>query len=168
MCALIVYAHPEPTSFTAAMRDTAQLALEDEDVTVQVSDVYADGFEAVAGQHDFTVVEEQERLHYQREQQHVARHNSFAADIAREQERLSAAHLVLFVFPLWWGGVPAILKGWLDLVLAYEPLELTVKRMFQGATVDLASDLAAVDDSAAVEEFARLASGVRPWTGGHA
>lgn len=119
MRALIVYAHPEPTSFTAAMRDTAQRALEGEDVSVQVSDLYADGFEAVAGRHDFTVVEDQERFHYQREQQHAARHNSFAADIAREQERLSAAHLVLFVYPLWWGGVPAILKGWFDRVLAY-------------------------------------------------
>jgi acetoacetyl-CoA synthetase len=47
-------------------------------------------------------------------------------------------------------------------------LEIPVKRMFQGATVDQASDLAAVDDPAALEEFARLASGVRPRTGGHA
>lgn len=119
MRALIVYAHPEPTSFTASMRATAERVLEDEGVTVEVSDLYAEGFEAVAGRHDFTTVADPERFHYQREQQHAAQHDGFAPDLAREQERLSRAHLVLFVFPLWWGGVPAILKGWFERVLAY-------------------------------------------------
>jgi len=44
---------------------------------------------------------------------------AFAPDIAREQARVTDSELVLFVFPLWWGGVPAILEGWCDRVLAY-------------------------------------------------
>lgn len=35
------------------------------------------------------------------------------------QPRVLAADAVLLVFPLWWGGVPAVLKGWFDRVLAY-------------------------------------------------
>ena len=29
------------------------------------------------------------------------------------------ADLLVFVFPLWWGGLPAIVKGWFDRVCAY-------------------------------------------------
>jgi NAD(P)H dehydrogenase (quinone) len=43
----------------------------------------------------------------------------FAADLVREQERLMRADLLVLVFPLWWGGLPAIVKGWFDRVCAY-------------------------------------------------
>ena len=37
----------------------------------------------------------------------------------REQQRFQQADLLVVHFPLWWGGMPAILKGWFDRVLAY-------------------------------------------------
>ncbi|MEI2827526.1 MAG: NAD(P)H-dependent oxidoreductase [Dermatophilaceae bacterium] len=42
-----------------------------------------------------------------------------APDVARELERLRAADLVVFQFPMWWHAQPGMLKGWLDRVLAY-------------------------------------------------
>lgn len=36
-----------------------------------------------------------------------------------EQHKLLAADAVVFQFPLWWFGFPAILKGWVDRVFAY-------------------------------------------------
>src|SRR5262249_25627814 len=59
------------------------------------------------------------RFHYQSEQLHASRTGGFAADLLREQGRLMRADLLIFVFPLWWGGVPAIVKGWFDRVCAY-------------------------------------------------
>jgi NAD(P)H dehydrogenase (quinone) len=119
MHALLVYAHPEPTSFTAALKDTAVDALRGAGHTVDVSDLYAEHFNPVAGRHDFTSVADPERFHYQTEQSHAHATGSFAPDLVREQERFLRADLVAWIYPIWWGGVPAILKGWFDRVLAY-------------------------------------------------
>lgn len=119
MNVLIVHAHPEPTSFTAAMKDAAWQALREAGHHVSVSDLYAEGFNPVPGRHDFNSVADPARFHYQSEQLHASREHGFAPDLVREQARVAEADLLLFVFPLWWGGMPAILKGWFDRVLAY-------------------------------------------------
>jgi NAD(P)H dehydrogenase (quinone) len=116
---LIVHAHPEPASFNAAMCARARDALVQAGHEVVVSDLYAEGFNPVAGRHDFTGAADPAMFHYQTEQAHAARHGTFAADIAREQRRLADADLLILQFPLWWGGVPAILKGWGERVFAY-------------------------------------------------
>jgi NAD(P)H dehydrogenase (quinone) len=119
MHALVVYAHPEPTSFSAALRDRAVAAITQAGHTVEVSDLYQERFDPVAGRHDFTSVANAERFHYQAEQEMAARTGGFAADIQREQDRVRNADLLVLQFPLWWGGMPAILKGWAERVLAY-------------------------------------------------
>jgi NAD(P)H dehydrogenase (quinone) len=43
---------------------------------------------------------------------------AFSPDILGEIQKIQAAELILFVTPLWWFSVPAILKGWFDRVLA--------------------------------------------------
>lgn len=40
----------------------------------------------------------------------------FAADIATELDKLRRADFILFNFPIYWFGMPAILKGWIDRV----------------------------------------------------
>ena len=119
MHVLIVYAHPEPTSFSAALKDRAVDALTGAGHAVEVSDLYAEEFNPVAGRHDFTSTADPERFHYQTEQEFAARSGTFADDIRREQERVEGADLLVLQFPLWWGGPPAILKGWCERVLAY-------------------------------------------------
>lgn len=119
MNVLIVLAHPEPKSFNAALCARARDALTAAGHDVVVSDLYAEGFNPVAGRHDFSTVADPDRFHYQSEQAHAARHDGFAPDVAREQERVAWADLLILQFPLWWGGVPAILKGWGERVYAY-------------------------------------------------
>jgi len=120
MRALIVYANPEPTSFTAALKDRAAATLTSDGWQVEVSDLHGENFNPVAGRHDFTgEPADAARFHYQTEQAKAARGNSFAPDLAREQARVAQADLLIFLFPLWWGGPPAIVKGWLERVLAY-------------------------------------------------
>lgn len=116
---LIVYAHPEPTSFTASLKDRAMQTLTDLGHQVIVSDLYNENFNPVAGRHDFTTVADTSRFHYQNEQLHASKFDGFAEDLKREQNRVLEADLMIFIFPLWWGGIPAILKGWFDRVLAY-------------------------------------------------
>jgi NAD dehydrogenase len=41
------------------------------------------------------------------------------AEIKFEQKLITEADLITFIYPLWWMGFPAILKGYLDRVLSY-------------------------------------------------
>jgi NAD(P)H dehydrogenase (quinone) len=119
MNVLLVYAHPEPTSFTAALKDAGAAALREAGHTVEISDLYAENFDPVAGRHDFGTVADEARFHYQTEQGHAHEHQTFAPDLMREQQRFLNADLVVWLFPIWWGGMPAIMKGWFDRVLAF-------------------------------------------------
>jgi len=51
----------------------------------------------------------------------------FRSDISSEQSNVSWADLVIFIYPIWWFEQPAILKGWVDRVLAvgfaYKPID---------------------------------------------
>lgn len=118
MNALIVYAHHEPTSFTAAMKNIAVQILENDGHAVTVSDLYAQGFSAVAQKWDF-VTTSGIHFNYMNEQKHAAKLDmAFSPDIIGEIQKIQAADVVLFITPLWWNTVPAILKGWFDRVLA--------------------------------------------------
>ena len=119
MNVLIVYAHPEPKSFNGAMRDLAVETLRGAGHAVVVSDLYAMGFDPVAGPGD--IVGERadaETFSLPREQTRAWETGTTAAEIAAEMRKLEGADLVIFQFPIWWFGMPAILKGWADRVFA--------------------------------------------------
>ncbi|WP_333814189.1 NAD(P)H-dependent oxidoreductase [Tabrizicola sp.] len=117
MNVLIVYAHPEPTSFNGAMKDLAVATLTEGGHQVEVSDLYAMGWNAVAGPAD-TPGTDAPRFSLAREQTLAMEQGRIAADIAAEQEKLIRADMLILQFPIWWFGMPAILKGWADRVLA--------------------------------------------------
>ena len=114
MNALIVYAHEEKKSFNGAMRDTAVATLRDMGHSVEVSDLYAMGYNPVGGKHDFTELADSDYFKYSVEQTKAVDAKTFAADVVAEHEKLLRADLLIFQFPLWWFGLPAILKGWVD------------------------------------------------------
>jgi NAD(P)H dehydrogenase (quinone) len=116
MQALLVYAHPEPRSFNAGLRDIAIQTLQDQGYDVEVSDLYAMNFDAVAGRGDFTECKNSEILNLSLEQRHAAKNGTLTPLIAQQLEALQNADLLILHFPLWWFGMPAILKGWIDRV----------------------------------------------------
>lgn len=117
MNVLIVHAHPEPASFTSAMKNAAVADLTAAGHQVVVSDLYAMRFNPVAGPEDFGTRGNPDYLNYALEQRSNADAGTLAPDIAAELDKLLAADLVIFSFPLYWFSVPAILKGWFDRVL---------------------------------------------------
>lgn len=114
----IVHAHPEPQSLTSYLKNRAVTALENAGHEVIVSDLYAMRFKAVADGEDFTTRAAPARLDYKSESEHAYRTATQTPDVAEEQRRLLWADAVILQFPLWWYGMPAILKGWVDRVFA--------------------------------------------------
>jgi len=144
MNVLIVYAHPEPTSFNGAMRDLAVETLSAQGHSVEVSDLYAMGWNAVAGPGDIDGPRsETSRFSLAREQTVAMENGTIAADIAAEQDKLIRADFVIFQFPVWWFSMPAILKGWADRVFArgfaYLPGRKYDTGMFKGKLAMLAA-----------------------------
>ncbi|WP_416773060.1 NAD(P)H-dependent oxidoreductase [Pseudomonas sp. RHF3.3-3] len=117
MNVLIIHAHPEPQSFTAALRDQALQTLQAQGHSVQVCDLYAMNWNPVASAGDFSSRDNPDYLVYALEQRVGVKNGSLAADIRQELEKLLWAGLLILNFPLYWFSVPAILKGWIDRVL---------------------------------------------------
>lgn len=112
----IVYAHPEPKSFVAAMRDVVRDSLCAQGWQVTVSDLYAQGFNPVASSDDFATRHDPDYLTYALEQRHCYKNGTLSNDIQREIALVKDADLLVLVFPIFWYSVPAILKGWIDRV----------------------------------------------------
>lgn len=115
---LIVHAHPEPRSFNGAMTRVAVETLTGAGHDVTLSDLYAMQWNPVSSRTNFITTADPEYLKLQTEEMLATEQNGFAADIAEELRKLEAAELMIWQFPLWWFGLPAILKGWVDRVFA--------------------------------------------------
>lgn len=117
MKVLIVHAHPEPKSFSAAMKTVAEESLLRAGHEVRVSDLYAMGFNPVASVEDFLQRADPDYCVYALEQRNAVRTGSLSADIHAELEKLLWCDLLLLNFPIFWFSTPAVLKGWIDRVL---------------------------------------------------
>jgi len=117
MRVFIVYAHPEPKSFNGALLHTAVDTLSAAGHEPVISDLYAMGFDPVSGRHNFTSVRNPDYFKQQLEELHADEVGGFAPLIEAELAKVEACDLMIWQFPLWWFGLPAILKGWVDRVL---------------------------------------------------
>jgi putative NADPH-quinone reductase len=101
--ALVVYAHPSPHSLTHALYEAATAALAAAGHEVVGLDLYAEELEPA--------MTEAERRAYHSDRPIVD------PTVARHAELVRWADALVFVYPTWWMGLPAILKGWLERVL---------------------------------------------------
>lgn len=118
MKVLIVHAHPEPSSFSSALMRTARDELLHLGHEVEVSDLYALRFDPVSDRRNFRSVLDPSRYRQQAEEAHAASVGGFAPELRTEMEKLAGCDLLVLSFPIWWLGMPAILKGWVDRVFA--------------------------------------------------
>lgn len=118
MKVLYVYAHQEPTSFNAALKDTALSALKEKGHEVKVSDLYAMKFKAILDAEDFPDRKKPEVFKPFLEAIHASKTGAFSADIKAEMEKVEWADLLIFQFPVYFTSMPAIMKGWIDRVFA--------------------------------------------------
>jgi len=115
---LIIHAHPEKQSFCSSLKNTAVDYFKSTGAEVKVSDLYEMHFNPVGDRTDFTKLENENYFKYQAEQVFATQNNLFEERLKAEMNKLIWCDTLIFTFPLWWFGLPAILKGWVDRVFA--------------------------------------------------
>ncbi len=118
MNVLLINAHAEPQSFNGALFRAAQETFAEAGHSVQTSDLYAMKFDPVSDRRNFTTVKDAGYFKQQIEEMHATEVGGFAPDIEAELRKAESCDLMIWQFPLWWFGLPAILKGWVDRVFA--------------------------------------------------
>lgn len=102
MRALVIYCHPEPSSFTAAVRDAVLEELKAAGAETRMIDLYAEGFDPILSRAEWNGYFEAE---------------ADTTPVAAHVEAVRWADGLIFVYPTWWYGLPAMLKGWLERVM---------------------------------------------------
>jgi putative NADPH-quinone reductase len=103
MNALVVYCHPVEGSFCSAMRDAAIAGLHAVGHTVNVIDLAAEHFNPVMSTSEWNTYRQG--------------NGDIPVGLERDVALVKSAEIIVFVYPTWWGGLPAQLKGWLERVM---------------------------------------------------
>lgn len=104
MHTLVLFAHPDPASLTASTARRIADGLVASGGTAEIADLAAEGFDPRYGDADLAVLRGA---------------GGIPDDVLREQERVERADALVFVHPVYWWGMPALMKGWLDRVLTF-------------------------------------------------
>ena len=99
MRALVVYCHPDPKSFTAAVLEVVKQKLGEASAEFRIEDLYSNGFDPVLNIQHFTDYLDT---------------SINAKPVQRHIDNIKWCDTLIFVYPTWWYGLPAMLKGWLD------------------------------------------------------
>lgn len=99
---LIVYCNPNPKSLSAAYKDSIVQWTELTGNHINVRDLYQVGFHPVLEMSDFD----------------AQKRGQIPDEVKVEQDYVKWADLITFIYPIWWAGMPALLKGYLDRVFA--------------------------------------------------
>ncbi|KNF07191.1 putative NADPH-quinone reductase [Gottschalkia purinilytica] len=100
---LIVYANPDPNSFSHSIKELVKEYSKEKGHEVEVRDLYAINFNPVLSLKELKDSEE----------------GILPDEIRKEQDYINWADVITFIFPIWW-GIPSILKGYIDRVFAYD------------------------------------------------
>ncbi|MDA1361347.1 NAD(P)H oxidoreductase [Glycomyces luteolus] len=103
--ALVVMAHHRADSLTAALARRTADRLDAAGYRVDFLDLQREGFDP--------------RNRVEDEPDYGNRDKRYSDEVHAHAERLLAADVVAAVFPVWWFGLPALLKGWIDRVWNY-------------------------------------------------
>lgn len=101
MNSLVVVSHADSNSLTHHVAHATVDALRDAGGTVELADLYAEGFDPRFADADLSFYRGT---------------GSAPNDVASEQERIDRAEHLILVFPMYWWSFPALLKGWIDRV----------------------------------------------------
>lgn len=123
---LIIYSYPHHDSLNGKILDTVLQSI-DKQHTVTTIDLYQDNFNPV--------------LYF--DKVHRRRDLQFDPETQAYRDAITHSDHIIFIFPIWWSGMPAILKGFIDRVFvqnfayAYAPKKLIPIKLLKGKTADI-------------------------------
>jgi NAD(P)H dehydrogenase (quinone) len=103
MRVLVIYCHPNENSFAGTLHSTVLKTLRDKGHIITDLDLYAEGFKPVMSR--------QERIEYENPARYHQTVEKYAA-------QLTDTESIVAIYPTWWYGLPAMLKGYFDRVWA--------------------------------------------------
>jgi NAD(P)H dehydrogenase (quinone) len=103
MRVLLIYCHPNETSFAGVLRSTTRKSLQEAGHTVTDLDLYNEGFRPVMTREERSEYGDSSRYH---------------EAVEKYADQLATTEAVVAVYPTWWYGLPAMLKGYFDRVWA--------------------------------------------------
>ncbi|MFD1707593.1 NAD(P)H oxidoreductase [Siminovitchia sediminis] len=116
---LVVTSHPRPDSLTANIAKRFTAGLSEAGHEYEVADLYAEKFNPLLFPEDEPDWDHPNKI--------------YSEEVIREMKRIEASEALVFIFPVWWYSLPAILKGYIDRVwnygFAYGPTKLPVQKI---------------------------------------
>lgn len=99
----MVYSHPNPKSYNHAVRDVVESTAKELGHEIVTRDLYDIGFNPVLSADDFVAMQK----------------GNYQPDVEAEHKHITWCDIMIFVFPIWWTGLPAEMKGYIDRVLSF-------------------------------------------------
>ncbi len=96
---LIIFCHPNTSSFNRAIADSVEAVSGALGHDTRCRDLYGIAFNPILSKTDLD-----------------SPGGRVTPDVRQEQEFISWADMLTFVYPVWWTGMPAMLKGYVDRV----------------------------------------------------
>lgn len=103
MRVLVIYCHPDETSFASALHAAVIETLTAKGHSITDLDLYGEAFDPIMSL--------EERLAY-------AKDPLYFKSVEKYANQLKSAEAIVAVYPTWWYGLPAMLKGYFDRVWA--------------------------------------------------
>ncbi|WP_170834212.1 NAD(P)H-dependent oxidoreductase [Fictibacillus solisalsi] len=100
---LLLYCHPSNHSFNHALLDVYSEELEKKGHSVIVRNLYDLAFNPILTEREYENSLE----------------GQYEADVLNEQKYIAWCDCITLIYPVWWGGMPALLKGYIDRVFTY-------------------------------------------------
>ena len=100
---LIIYAHPNEASLNNHFKQSVIERLQEGNHEIEVRDLYQLKFNPVLSLEDLQ----------------GQKTGNISPDIRTEQEFITWSDHITFIYPIWWTGMPAMMKGYIDRVMSY-------------------------------------------------
>lgn len=97
---LIIYAHPGTQGFSSLTLEEVKKLLDSKGKEYEVLDLYRMNYDPVL----------------KREELYTAGNKQITEENLELQQKIRRASGMIFIYPVWWGGMPAILKGFMERV----------------------------------------------------
>lgn len=99
---LTIFAHPKATSLNHSILEIVQGEAKARGHEIRTRDLYEMNFNPVLSSSELGHTD-----------------GKVSEDVRLEQEHITWAEALIFIYPIWWYDRPAILKGWVDRVLTH-------------------------------------------------